>query len=408
MPARPTNRSYLIKYQGRNLVRRLFPTAAAVHPRCSWVPTSPQQPQDIAFNSKTYGSKPASKIARAIMSSSKIKTRLVILSDTHGVKPGPRTNQNPDSEDTEFSQLRLPTGFQHPLPQADVLIHCGDLTKRSHVEEFEATFSMLREAPAKIKLVIAGNHDRALDAKFWDRYTDEESGGRGDKAAPQSIWKIIKEAEQDNVRYLDEGTYNFALDNGALIRVYASPWTPKYGFWGFQYDGEKGHSFDIPEGIDVAMTHGPAKGILDLTRTPDHAGCPFLFRALEKAKPRIHCFGHIHEAWGAYLAKWGKLADREDERTAEDVDKSASQNIMDLDQFWPMFADDDEEYQSRVRMLQKIRKEGGVGIDLTALDASSAGKDQTLFLNAAVMDIRYRPAQSPWLVDLDLPRNESG
>ncbi|KAG9254237.1 Metallo-dependent phosphatase-like protein [Emericellopsis atlantica] len=346
------------------------------------------------------------------MSSSKIKTRIVILSDTHGAKPKPRTAQDPDS-DTELSQnhrivMRLPTGFRHPLPEADVLIHCGDLTKRSRTEEFEATFSMLRDAPAKLKLVIAGNHDGALDAKFWDRYADEQSGRPGDDTMPQQAWRIIKEAEQDNVRFLDEGTHTFALDNGAVLRLYASPWTPEYGLWGFQYDVQKGHSFDIPEGIDVVMTHGPAKGILDLTRGHDHAGCPFLLSALEKAKPRIHCFGHIHEAWGAYLAKWGESAERGDQGAAEGVFKSASRTIMDLDDFWPVLADDDEGYASRVQMLKKIRREGGIEIDLTALEASGAGKDQTLFLNAAVMDLGYRPVQSPWIVDIDLPQKESG
>ncbi|KAI6778926.1 rhamnogalacturonate lyase C [Emericellopsis cladophorae] len=339
------------------------------------------------------------------MDSSKIKTRIVILSDTHGAKPKPRTAQDPDS-DTELSQnyrivMRLPTGFRHPLPEADVLIHCGDLTKRSRAEEFEATFSMLREAPAKLKLVIAGNHDGALDAKFWDQYADEQPKEPGDETTSRKAWRIIKEAEQDSVRFLDEGTHNFALDNGAVLRIYASPWTPEYGLWGFQYDVDEGHSFKIPQDIDVAMTHGPAEGILDLTRGHDHAGCPFLLSALQKAKPRIHCFGHIHEAWGAYLAKWGKLA-------AEGVDEAASRTIMDLDDFWPVMADDDEGYASRVQMLKKIRKEGGIGIDLTALEASGAGKDQTLFLNAAVMNLGYRPAQSPWIVDIDLPQKESG
>lgn len=45
------------------------------------------------------------------------------------------------------------------------------------------------------------------------------------------------------------------------------------------------------------------------------------------------------------------------------------------------------------------------------LDLSSAGPDkrplqfgeETFFVNAAIMDVRYRPVNAPWLVDLDLP-----
>jgi predicted phosphodiesterase len=353
-----------------------------------------------------------------MVSSQRIKTRLLILSDTHGAKPKPPASEDADT-DTELSQnqktnMRLPTGYRHPLPQADVLIHCGDLTKHSRVEEFEATFSMLREAPAKLKLVLAGNHDWALDPKFRPEYGDDSgdsgelSGGRGAEPDRRQIWKIVKEAEKDDVQFLDEGTHTFTLDNGAVLRVYASPWTPEYGLWGFQYDPENGHSFDIPEGIDVAMTHGPAKGMLDTARGDHtHAGCPCLLRALEKAKPRIHCFGHIHEAWGAHWARWRELPEAEGEGTITGVDESRSRILMDLRRFWPMFAENDEDQKARVRMLREVRRKGGIEIDLTALEESSARTDQTLFLNAAIMSISYRPVQSPWLVDIDLPRNEA-
>ena len=30
--------------------------------------------------------------------------------------------------------------------------------------------------------------------------------------------------------------------------------------------------------------------------------------------------------------------------------------------------------------------------------------EETLFVNAAVMDVDYRPVNAPWVVDLDLPR----
>lgn len=38
------------------------------------------------------------------------------------------------------------------------------------------------------------------------------------------------------------------------------------------------------------------------------------------------------------------------------------------------------------------------------MDISSKvhGKD-TLFVNASIMDVRYRPINAPWVVDLNLP-----
>lgn len=32
---------------------------------------------------------------------------------------------------------------------------------------------------------------------------------------------------------------------------------------------------------------------------------------------------------------------------------------------------------------------------------------ETLFVNAAIMDVEYKPINAPWVVDLDLPRKES-
>ena len=36
-------------------------------------------------------------------------------------------------------------------------------------------------------------------------------------------------------------------------------------------------------------------------------------------------------------------------------------------------------------------------------DALEPGKE-TLFVNAAIMDVSYRPVNAPWVVDIDLPK----
>jgi hypothetical protein len=66
----------------------------------------------------------------------------------------------------------------------------------------------------------------------------------------------------------------------------------------------KGHDFSIPKGIDIVVTHGPPRGVLDMTADRQRAGCPELFAAVARARPRVHCFGHIHEGWGAKKVVW--------------------------------------------------------------------------------------------------------
>ena len=60
----------------------------------------------------------------------------------------------------------------------------------------------------------------------------------------------------------------------------------------------------IPDDIDILITHGPPKGIMDMTtdmhtREPVHVGSRSLMRHVEeRIKPRIHAFGHIHDERG--------------------------------------------------------------------------------------------------------------
>lgn len=72
----------------------------------------------------------------------RIKTRFLILSDTHGMDFSPSSQ---------------------PVQHADVAIHCGDLTNGSSLSEFRTSINLLKNLNAPIKLVIAGNHDFTLD-----------------------------------------------------------------------------------------------------------------------------------------------------------------------------------------------------------------------------------------------------
>ncbi len=66
-------------------------------------------------------------------------TTLVLLADTHGYHRG------------------------LPVPEGDVLVHAGDLTRSGALDELEDAARWLASLPHRHKLVVAGNHDRCLE-----------------------------------------------------------------------------------------------------------------------------------------------------------------------------------------------------------------------------------------------------
>jgi hypothetical protein len=139
---------------------------------------------------------------------SPVKTRFLIISDTHNATLLPSTfHDHP---------------FREPLPSADVLLHCGDLTMIGYMEEYESTLSMLESIDAPLKLVIAGNHDISLDGEYYARKGLQMHGLKVPDttivAAAKQLW-TGERAVRAGVRYLEEGCYSFVLGNGARLRV---------------------------------------------------------------------------------------------------------------------------------------------------------------------------------------------
>lgn len=85
---------------------------------------------------------------------STVKTRLLLLSDTHFY-----SLFRPD-------MTRKDIPFHNPLPHVDILIHAGDLTSTGLHYEHVLAVSLLRSHPAELKLIIPGNHDITLDVPF--------------------------------------------------------------------------------------------------------------------------------------------------------------------------------------------------------------------------------------------------
>ncbi|KAF4509988.1 hypothetical protein G6O67_001918 [Ophiocordyceps sinensis] len=225
---------------------------------------------------------------------------------------------------------------------------------------------------------------------------------------------MMQEGAQDGLRYLEQGTYSFTLANGARLTVYASPFTPDYGGWAFQYKDGK-HDFEIPRGVDIAMTHGPPRGILDYARNAQHAGCNTLFQAIHSAKPKVHCFGHIHEAWGCKLASWKDLdfsAARATSSAGGVIPVPTSENSIDAansrlstlkglaNMCRPL------EGPFGINSLGKLVGQQSIHVDLTEGDSRLEPGRQTLFVNASICDTSYQTCQRPFLVDVYLDKDE--
>lgn len=162
---------------------------------------------------------------------------------------------------------------QLKLPKGDVLLCCGDFTRTgSQIEVIEFN-TWLGRLDYKQKIVISGNQDQCLEDIDLD------------------VKKIFS-----NATYLQDES---CLIDG--IHLYGSPWTPKFGEMAFNLK-DQNHAKEIwekiPENVEVLIVHGPAKGILDQTRSGVSAGCPELLARIIEVKPKIFVCGHIHESYG--------------------------------------------------------------------------------------------------------------
>ena len=162
------------------------------------------------------------------------------------------------------------------LPEGDVLIHAGDVTKQGSEAQVYHFLDWFSAQPHRHKVFIAGNHDF---------YFEREN--------PDKIAKMIP----DNIVYLN--------DSGVTIegvKIWGSPIQPWFYDWAFnrKRGSEICKHWDlIPNDTDVLITHGPAYYRLDsVVSGGSHVGCMDLLTAIRRVRPKFHICGHIHEAYG--------------------------------------------------------------------------------------------------------------
>jgi hypothetical protein len=192
-----------------------------------------------------------------------------------------------------------------PAVEHDVFIHCGDLTQYGGLPSFRRAIEDIKTVNAELKLVIAGNHDVNLDPAWLENFAEDDD----DVAIGAQCLSLLQSQQEHGIYYLNEGTHGFTLWDGRSFTVYATPYTPEFGEFAFLYGPEEDRFNDgphkVPEGVDLVVSHGPPAfpGLsgyrLDVSERGEHCGCEKLAKALERVKPRLCCFGHIHEGCGA-------------------------------------------------------------------------------------------------------------
>jgi Icc-related predicted phosphoesterase len=177
--------------------------------------------------------------------------RVVAVSDTHG----------------NFSTLRVPCG--------DVFVHAGDFTmSESDAGEVAAFLKWVRALPHRHKILVPGNHDPLF---------------QGDTSLV--------------ARHL--GRTHLLVDRSVTIDgvvFYGTPWSRVPGSRAFYLpDADEGQQKwrEIPENVDVLISHAPAHGVLDFDRkAARHVGEVGLRDRVDQIKPAVHICGHVHDGAG--------------------------------------------------------------------------------------------------------------
>jgi len=212
--------------------------------------------------------------------------------------------------DTHMLHGEIEAKFE--LPPADIFVHTGDFTDRGGPHEFAEVDAWLGELRSSGRyraiVVIFGNHEWRSLAKESDFDATLLEGVRNPQYAKAKLPSAHSVLEHERVELFG-------------LRIFGSPWCPWHSGgnpnrvgrmpgllaaherWRAAGESREHRFNEIPEGLDLLLTHGAPQGVLDrLEGGWSHWGSSAeLRRAVERARPAAHLFGHIHEQRGHWL-----------------------------------------------------------------------------------------------------------
>lgn len=163
--------------------------------------------------------------------------RIVCISDTHASPP--------------------------PLPPGDILIHAGDATNFSSIQELQKFREWWDAQDYEYKLFIPGNHES-------EQYSD----------------------------FVPIPNLHLKSTTIAGMVFAGCSFIPRLeGFPFYRPASHRRRVYQAMGKVDVLITHAPPFGILDRVKE-EHLGCRVLAEEIENINPRLHVFGHIHEGNG--------------------------------------------------------------------------------------------------------------
>jgi Icc-related predicted phosphoesterase len=155
--------------------------------------------------------------------------------------------------------------------EGDIFIFAGDAEIDSYhaLSDFNDWLSTIN---TKHKIIIMGNHDGYVEQIGDDAY-----------------------CLFSNAIYL----HNEGIQIEG-INFWGSPYSPLFNDWAFMKNAEQlAQIWElIPKKVDILITHGPARQLLDISADSHYCGCPTLNKKIIELKPKYHITGHIHEASG--------------------------------------------------------------------------------------------------------------
>lgn len=159
------------------------------------------------------------------------------------------------------------------MPDGDVLVHSGDFSFAGSDNEALDFLNWFCDQPHKHKIFVAGNHDVAM----WDANIE---------GLPSNVHFLSDSGVRIEGKLFYGAPMQMGVKNGKLSVV---------------------ENYDlIPKGVDVLITHQPPMGILDLDSAGRHFGSTKLLEKVTELKPKLHLFGHVHNAYGTKV--WKNIA----------------------------------------------------------------------------------------------------
>ena len=145
------------------------------------------------------------------------------------------------------------------LPSANLLLVAGDMTSMGTYEELSNFANFLSSQKTKFDsiIVVAGNHEVTIDTDFFNK--------TGKKYFPKNSIDPLKAksilAHNSDFIYLEDSGTEYKG-----VKIWGTPWIPPIGDWAFSIPNQEFAQKvfgKIPEDTDIVISHSPPHGIMD-------------------------------------------------------------------------------------------------------------------------------------------------